>query len=98
MQAEEVRVKLPNKEMTRVVTDIQSLNDIMVDEVPLHILNIRCMICSSDADANPKDLRDGYVTTSILAYLPNPSAWVGYDTRSIFKQSLIGLNSEFSFS
>ena len=28
----------------------------------------------------------------------NPSARVGYDTMSIFKQSLTGLNSEFSFS
>ena len=28
----------------------------------------------------------------------NPSAWVGYDTRSIFKLSLTGLDSEFSFS
>ena len=28
----------------------------------------------------------------------NPSARAGYDTRSIFKQSLTGLNSEFSFS
>ena len=27
-----------------------------------------------------------------------PSAWAGYDTRSIFKQRLTGLNSEFSFS
>ena len=33
-----------------------------------------------------------------LSYLPDPSARVGYDTRSIFKQSLTGLNSEFSFS
>ena len=32
------------------------------------------------------------------ANLPNPSAWAGYDTRSIFKRSLTGLNSEFSFS
>ena len=32
------------------------------------------------------------------AYLPNPSARAGYDTRSIFKRSLTGLNSEFSFS
>ena len=30
-------------------------------------------------------------------YLPNPSARTGYDTRSIFKRSLTGLNSEFSF-
>ena len=28
----------------------------------------------------------------------NPSAWAGYDTRSIFKRSLTGLNLEFSFS
>ena len=28
----------------------------------------------------------------------NPSAWAGYGTRSIFKRSLTGLNSEFSFS
>ena len=28
----------------------------------------------------------------------NPSARAGYDTRSIFKQRLTGLNSEFSFS
>ena len=33
-----------------------------------------------------------------LFYLPNPSARAGYDTRSIFKQSLTGFNSEFSFS
>ena len=33
-----------------------------------------------------------------LSYLPNPSARAGYDTRSIFKQSFTGLNSEFSFS
>ena len=32
------------------------------------------------------------------SYLPNPSARAGYDTRSIFKRSLAGLNSEFSFS
>ena len=33
-----------------------------------------------------------------LSYLPNPSARAGYDTRSIFKWSLTGLNSEYSFS
>ena len=33
-----------------------------------------------------------------LPYLPNPSTRAGYDTRSIFKRSLTGLNSEFSFS
>ena len=33
-----------------------------------------------------------------LPYLPTPSARAGYDTRSIFKRSLTGLNSKFSFS
>ena len=35
--------------------------------------------------------KDRYIFT-------NPSARTGYDTRTIFKQSLTGLNSEFSFS
>ena len=30
--------------------------------------------------------------------ITNPSAQAGYDTRSIFKRSLTGLNSKFSFS
>ena len=30
-------------------------------------------------------------------YLPKPSARAGYETRSIFKRNLTGLNSEFSF-
>ena len=33
-----------------------------------------------------------------ISYLPNPSARAGYDTRSVFKRGLTGLNSEFSFS
>ena len=39
-----------------------------------------------------------YIQLIVSPYLPNPSAQAGYDTRSIFKQSLTGLNSEFSFS
>ena len=35
---------------------------------------------------------------TVPSYLPNPSARAGYDTRLIFKWSLTGLNSEFSFS
>ena len=33
-----------------------------------------------------------------ISIFTNPSAQAGYDTRSIFKWSLTGLNSEFSFS
>ena len=36
-----------------------------------------------------------FITLNIFT---NLSAQAGYDTRSIFKQSLTGLNSEFSFS
>ena len=35
---------------------------------------------------------------SLKILFTNPSARAGYDTRSIFKRSLTGLNSEFSFS
>ena len=38
------------------------------------------------------------VTSDVIILFTNPSAWAGYDTRSIFKRSLTGLNSEFSFS
>ena len=41
----------------------------------------------------------GWVKSSaILSIFTNPTAQVGYDTRSILKRSLTGLNSEFSFS
>ena len=41
-----------------------------------------------------------YVFICILVFIlfTNPSARAGYDTRSIFKRSLTGFNSEFSFS
>ena len=39
-----------------------------------------------------------HLFTHCLIIFTNPSARAGYDTRSIFKQSLTGLDSEFSFS
>ena len=39
-----------------------------------------------------------YRTYKHMIIFTNPSARAGYDTRSIFKRSLTGLNSEFSFS
>ena len=36
--------------------------------------------------------------TCLLVIFTNPSTLEGYDTRSIFKRSLTGLNSKFSFS
>ena len=38
------------------------------------------------------------VQVLMLIIFTNPSARAGYDTRSIFKQSLTGLNSEFFFA
>ena len=34
----------------------------------------------------------------VCMYLPTPSTRAGCDTKSVFKKSLTGLNSEFSFS
>ena len=45
-----------------------------------------------------KLIKTNYSDNKILIIFTNPSALAGYDTRSIFKRSLIGLNSEFSFS
>ena len=39
-----------------------------------------------------------YIYIIYIYIFTNPSAWAGYDSRSIFKRSLTGLNSEFSFS
>ena len=44
-----------------------------------------------------KFTRDSFPTPFFIIFT-NPSARAGYDTRSIFKWSLTGLNSEFSFS
>ena len=41
---------------------------------------------------------EGLVNRASMVLFTNPSARAGYDTRSIFKRSLTGLNSEFSFS
>ena len=40
----------------------------------------------------------GFSAYIIMILFTNPSARAGYNTRSIFKRSLTGLNSEFSFS
>ena len=42
--------------------------------------------------------RSKEVNTPKLILFTNPSARAGYDTRSIIKLSLTGLNSDFSFS
>ena len=42
-------------------------------------------------------MRGKYFKTNSYIFT-NPSARTGYDIRSIFKWSLTGLNSEFSFS
>ena len=49
---------------------------------------------------NTKDYKvriKGKVEQSSEILFTNPSTWAGYDTRSISKRSLTGLNSEFPF-
>ena len=57
-------------------------------------LNVESKIC------NPVGLESLKMKVMIVLMIlyTNPSARAGYDTRSIFKRSLTGLNSEFSFS
>ena len=40
----------------------------------------------------------GPLWPGVIAIFTNPSARAKYDTRSIFKRSSTGLNSEFAFS
>ena len=40
----------------------------------------------------------GQTDFNFVTLFTNPSAQAGYGTRSIFKRSLTGLNSDFSFS
>ena len=50
--------------------------------------NTKVKVCPPDGDTHYID----------IILFTNPSARAGYDTRSIFKQSLTGLNLEFFFS
>ena len=51
----------------------------------------------SQFDTRTKAWSTQWKTSSVILFT-NPSARAGYDTRSIFKRSLTGLSSEFSFS
>ena len=57
-------------------------------------LKLLRIIAHKDWGADQHTLLKLYRT---LILFTNPSARAGYDTRSIFKRSLTGLNSEFSF-
>ena len=76
--------------------------------IPEIFIKINAMTNLSEKDAYLANLQSSalYLFIHLLktlkqqlwSYLPNPSSRAGYDTRSIFKRSLTGLNSEFSFS
>ena len=46
----------------------------------------------------PQTIIHDMILNNLMVLFTNPSARAGYDTRSIFKRSLTGFNSEFSFS
>ena len=52
----------------------------------------------NDSQTRLNWLSDFYFLAVIFIIFTDPSAQAGYDTRSIFKRSLTGLNLEFSFS
>ena len=53
--------------------------------------------CGRSKEVNTPELIGQRVRVTMFIFT-NPSARAGYDTRSFFKRSLTGLNSEFSFS
>ena len=77
---------------------IKSCNDVEFDDksLPIVISFIRNKIMIPLKRGNFKVAFTSLSCTLVL--FTNPSARAGYDTRSIFKRSLTGLNSEFSFS
>ena len=62
-----------------------------IDILCLHIFTLIPLWKSMNSTIHPPAIDEMYVFT-------NHSAWVGWNTRSIFKQGLTDLNSEFSFS
>ena len=62
-----------------------------------NMLSLKSLLSSRVVVRNNHHHRQ-YVCSIIIILFTNPSARAGYDTRSIFKRSLTGLNSEFSFS
>ena len=67
-------------------------------DLPLSLLSWRALKLNSDSICNSTALP--WIQNYLFLYIlfTNPSAQAGYDTRSIFKRSLTGFNSEFSFS
>ena len=62
--------------------------------------NRKTLVHSPNADIDFFDIIAGILQGETFApymfiIFTNPFAWAGYDTRSIFKWSLTGLNSEF---
>ena len=67
--------------------------------VEIRILRLKETCCHTDFSGKPTNVGvKNFQMSKIIILFTNPSARVGYDTRSIFfKWSLTGLNSEFFF-
>ena len=81
---------------TKAESQLHSLE--LADKTEYMCFNQRGDICTLNGSSLKLVDKFAYLESSVSSYLPNPSARAGYDTRSIFKRSLTGLNSEFSFS
>ena len=67
--------------------------------LPVHHLGMAFLAGSKGQNITYKAIkRYFHLYTSFNYLFTNPSARAGYDTRSIFKRSLIGFNWEYSFS
>ena len=65
-------------------------------EEPLNSKVIKCFV--SELRSRKCFRVSRFLCSMYISIFTNPFARAGYDTRSIFKRSLTGLNSEFAFS
>ena len=90
---------LKRKVEVRKVSNIRQLRDVVMEEWK----SIPLVTCEALVNSLPRTVKavldkDGghtKILTVDMVLFTNPSARAGYDTRSIFKRSLTGLNSEF---
>ena len=89
-------------DMTRCILVLFPASFFFIHLVSVHVVHPYTRINTIAAGKKLRfilsDMFDFHMIDNLLILFTNPSARAGYDTRSIFKRSLTGLNSEFSFS
>ena len=77
--------------------ELKKLSNMKVTVIPIIFIALGTVTKGLFKGLEDLEIRTRLVTIQTIFTTP-PPARAGYDTRSIFKRSLTGLNSEFSFS